>query len=253
MDADGALGLKAIKGEGGITIVQSPESAKFGEMPRQGIAADHVDLIFPPAKIGLELAHLARRFSHPELLPLEEGDVPPKEESHFTRILTLLRGVSGIEFQNYKSTTLLRRIARRMLLKGSHTLGDYVELLQTEHQELRDLQEDVLISVTRFFRDPEVFNALKQDLFPRLFEDRRPEQPVRIWVAGCSSGEEVYSLAICLFEFFSNHSINAPIQIFGTDASEHSVEKARLGIYPETITAEVSARTLEPLLRQVRP
>jgi two-component system CheB/CheR fusion protein len=244
MDADGALGLKAIKGEGGITIVQSPESAKFGEMPRQGIAADHVDLILPPGKIGLELAQLALRFSHPELLPLEEGDAPPKEGSHFTRILTLLRGVSGIEFQNYKSTTLLRRIARRMLLKGTHTLGDYVKLLQTQHQELSDLQEDVLINVTRFFRDPEVFDALKQDLFQRLFEGRRPQQPVRIWVAGCSSGEEVYSLAICLFEFFSNHSIDAPIQIFGTDASEHSVEKARLGIYPETITAEVSPERL---------
>ncbi|MGI8959507.1 MAG: CheR family methyltransferase [Bryobacteraceae bacterium] len=244
MDSDGALGLKAIKGEGGITIAQSPESAKFGEMPRQGIAADHVDLILPPAQIGLELARLARQFAHPELLPSKESIVPPAEEPHFTRILTLLRGVSGIDFQNYKPATLRRRIARRMLLKRCANIADYVQLLQTQPQELPDLQEDVLISVTHFFRDPEVFDALKQDLFPRLFESRKPEEPVRVWVAGCSSGEEVYSLAICLLEFFSTQPIDPPFQIFGTDASEQSVEKARLGIYPESITGEVSPERL---------
>jgi two-component system, chemotaxis family, CheB/CheR fusion protein len=244
MDSDGALGLKAIKGEGGITIAQSPESAKFGEMPRQGIAADHVDLILPPAQIAAELSRLGRQFAHPEILPSPENIVSPTEEPHFTRILTLLRNVSGIDFQNYKPSTLRRRIARRMLLKRCANIADYVQLLQTRHQEVRDLQEDMLISVTHFFRDPEVFNALKQDLFPRLFQDRVPEQPVRIWVAGCSSGEEVYSLAISLLEFFSTQSMEPPIQIFGTDASEQSVEKARLGIYPESITAEISPERL---------
>ncbi|MGI9073191.1 MAG: CheR family methyltransferase [Bryobacteraceae bacterium] len=244
MDSDGALGLKAIKGEGGITIAQSPDSAKFGEMPRQGIAADHVDLILPPAQIGAELNRLGRQFAHPDLLLPQESIVPPTEEPHFNRILTLLRGVSGIDFQNYKPSTLRRRIARRMLLKRSANIADYVQLLQTRPQELRDLQEDILISVTHFFRDPEVFEALKEKLFPRLFEGRVPEQPVRVWVAGCATGEEVYSLAICLIEFFSAQSIEPPIQIFGTDASQLSVEKARLGIYPESITAEVSPERL---------
>jgi two-component system, chemotaxis family, CheB/CheR fusion protein len=244
MDSDGALGLKAIKGEGGISIAQSPDSAKYGEMPRQGIAADHVDLILPPAQIATELARLARLFAHPDLIPSREDMLPPAEEPHFTRILTLLRAVSGIDFQNYKPPTLRRRIARRMLLKRSSTIADYVQLLQTHAQELRDLQEDVLISVTRFFRDPEVFEALKNDLFPRLFENRMPEQPVRAWIAGCSTGEEAYSLAICLIEYFSGLGIEAPIQVFGSDASEQSIEKARLGIYPESIMAEVSPERL---------
>ncbi|MFL6353522.1 MAG: CheR family methyltransferase [Bryobacteraceae bacterium] len=243
MDSDGALGLKAIKGDGGITMAQSPESAKFGEMPRQGIAADHVDLVLPPAEIAAEMTRLGRQFAYPELLPSHETILPP-EQPHFSRILRLLRGVSGIEFQNYKPTTLRRRLARRMLLKKCSNLAEYVQQLETDPQEIRDLQEDVLISVTHFFRDPEVFDALKQDLFPRLFQDRQPEQPVRIWVAGCSSGEEVYSLAICLLEFFSNHGIEPPIQIFGSDASEQSVERARLGIYPESIMAEVSPARL---------
>ena len=235
MDSDGALGLKAIKGEGGITMAQSPESAKFGEMPRQGIAADHVDLVLPPAQIAAELVRLARQFTHHELLPSQPNIVLPTEEPHFTRILTLLRGVSGIDFQNYKPTTLRRRIARRMLLKRCANIADYVQLLQTQPQELRALQEDVLISVTHFFRDPDVFDALQQDLFPRLFESRVRQEPVRVWVAGCSSGEEVYSLAICLLEFFSTQSIEPVIQIFGTDASDQSVEKARLGIYPKAL------------------
>jgi two-component system, chemotaxis family, CheB/CheR fusion protein len=244
MDSDGALGLKAIKGEGGISIVQNPESAKFGEMPRQGIAADHVDLILAPAQIAAELVRLGRQFAYPDLLSPQEPIIPAEEEPHFTRILTLLRGVSGIEFQNYKPTTLRRRIARRMLLKRRANLAEYVQLLQTQPQELRDLQEDVLISVTHFFRDPEVFDALKQDIFPGFFRDRQPEQPVRIWAAGCSTGEEVYSLAMCLLEFFSTQRIAFPIQIFGTDASDQSIEKARLGIYPESITAEVSSERL---------
>lgn len=244
MDSDGALGLKAIKGEGGITIAQSPESAKYGEMPRQGIAADHVDLVLPPAQIAAELARLGRQFAHPEVLPLQEDIVPPAEEPHFSRILTLLRGVSGIDFRNYKPNTLRRRIARRMLLKRSDNIAGYVQLLQTLPQELRDLQEDVLISVTRFFRDPEVFDALKQELFPRMLQGRMPEQSARVWVAGCSTGEEAYSLAICLLEYFSSLAIELPIQIFGTDASEQSVERARLGIYPESITAEVSPERL---------
>jgi two-component system, chemotaxis family, CheB/CheR fusion protein len=244
MDSDGALGLKAIKGEGGITMAQSLESAKFGEMPRQGIATDHVDLVLPPAQIAAELGRLARQFAHHELLPLQQSIVLPAEEPHFTRTLTLLRGVSGIDFQNYKPTTLRRRLARRMLIKRCATIADYVQVLQTQPQELRALQEDVLISVTHFFRDPDVFDALQQELFPRLFETRLRQEPIRVWVAGCASGEEVYSLAICLLEFFSTQSIEPLIQIFGTDASDQSVEKARLGIYPESITAEVSPERL---------
>lgn len=244
MDSDGALGLKAIKGEGGIAIVQNPESAQFTEMPRSGIAVDHVDLILPPPQIGLELARLARQFDRPDLVPLEEGQIEPSNEQHFTRILTLLRGVSGIDFRLYKPTTLRRRIARRMLVNKSETLGQYVQLLQSRPDELRDLQEDALINVTRFFRDPEVFDILASDIFPSLFEERLPEQQVRVWVPGCSSGEEVFSIAISLLEYFTSKPVEPTIQIFGTDVSEHSIEKARSGVYPQSIIADVSPERL---------
>ncbi len=239
-DSDGALGLRAIKGEGGISIVQQPESARFADMPRSGIAADHVDLVLPPLEIGIELARLAARFHDPGLQPLEDGALPPGEDQDFTRIVTLLRGVSGIEFRQYKPATLRRRIGRRMMLKRISGLDEYLRFLQKDPDELRELQEDVLINVTRFFRDPEVWEALKNDIFPRLFEGRSPDQQVRIWVPGCASGEEAYSICICLLEYLATQSLDPPIQIFATDASERSIERARAGIYPDSSTADVS-------------
>src|SRR5579871_49604 len=239
-DSDGALGLKAIKGEGGITIVQSPESARFSEMPLSSISADHVDRILPPGQIGPELAQLAKQFREPVLQRLEEGMPPASEDPHFFRILTLLRGVSGVDFRLYKPTTIRRRIARRMLLHRVHGLPEYANFLQGNAKELRELQEDALINVTRFFRDPAVFDALKSEVLPRIFENREADQQVRIWVAGCSSGEEAYSIAMCLLEYISSESIEPTIQIFGTDASDPNIQKARMGIFPESIAAEVS-------------
>ncbi|HLH19150.1 MAG TPA: CheR family methyltransferase [Bryobacteraceae bacterium] len=239
-DADGTLGLKAIKGEGGITIVQSPESARFSEMPRSGLSIDHVDRVLPPGQIATELAQLGRQFREPSLRLVEEGAPQPGVETHFSRILNLLRGVSGVDFRLYKPTTIRRRIARRMLLHRIQTLGEYVSFLQGNGKELRELQEDSLINVTRFFRDPQVFDALKQMVFPRIFDGREPDQQVRIWVAGCSSGEEAYSIAICLLEYLAGQPFEPPIQIFGTDASDLNIQRARVGIYPESIAGEVS-------------
>ncbi len=244
MDSDGALGLKAIKGEGGIAIVQTPESAQYPDMPKSGIAVDHVDLILPPAQIGLELARLARQFARPGLIPLERGHVLPETEQQFNRILTLLRGVSGIDFRFYKPATVRRRIARRMLIHKLDDLKEYVQLLQSRPGELRDLQEDVLINVTRFFRDPEVFDSLARDVFPRLFAGRPIEEQVRVWVSACSSGEEAYSFAMCLLEYFAGEPIEPPIQIFGTDVSDDSIEKARAGVYPQSIISDVSPERL---------
>jgi two-component system CheB/CheR fusion protein len=244
MDNDGSLGLTAIKGEGGIAIVQSPESALFAAMPRSGIAVDHVDLILPPAQIAVELGLLARQFQSSGLLALEQRRAAPDDAQHITRILSMLRSVSGIDFRLYKSATIRRRIARRMLLNKIDRLVEYVEFLQRDPQEVKKLHEDVLINVTRFFRDPEVFEAVGFELLPSLLSDHATDRPVRLWVAGCSTGEEVYSLAICLLEYFANHKAEPAIQIFGTDANEFSVEKARQGIYPESISADVSADRL---------
>jgi two-component system CheB/CheR fusion protein len=244
MDSDGALGMRAIKGEGGITIVQAPESARYPDMPRSSISADHIDIVSTPRAIAAQLAQLGRQFRESSIRLLQEGVPPDGEEQHFGRILGLMRSVSGVDFRLYKPSTVRRRIARRMLLHRIDTLRDYLAFLQANPSEVRDLQEDALINVTRFFRDPEVFEAFKTTVLPQIFQDRDSSQQVRIWVAGCSSGEETYSLAICLLEYLTNISVEPPIQIFGTDASESSIQKARNGLYPETIVAEVSPERL---------
>ena len=239
-DSDGALGLKAIKGEGGVAIVQSPESATHASMPRSSIAADHVDLVLPPGEIAIELGRIADQFGRPEVRLLDEGRVPEGEEQAYQRIVQLLRSFSGIEVRQYKPETIRRRIARRMLLLHKESLAEYHRFLQIRSDELRSLQEDILINVTRFFRDPEFWDALQTGIFPAVFHERRTDRPVRVWCAGCSTGEEAYSLAISLIEYISRNGLDMPIQIFGTDASDRSIEMARIGIYPETIAADVS-------------
>src|SRR5579884_2844693 len=240
MDSDGALGLRAIKGEAGITLVQAPESARFPDMPRSSISTDQVDMILTPEQIAAHLAELSTRFRSPELQRIEEGVPELGDDRHFARIISLLKGVSGVDYRLYKPTTLQRRIARRMMMQRIDTLAEYVSILQASPYELRELQEDILINVTRFFRDPDVFEALKQSVFPEILDNRPSDQQVRMWVAGCSSGEEVYSLAICLLEVLTGNAVEPSIQIFGTDASEASIQRARLGIYPETIGNDVS-------------
>lgn len=243
-DGDGGLGLRAIKGEGGISIVQAPDSARFPEMPCNGILADHVDLILSPQAIAKELERLAREFKAPELRSLEEGRLKEEDEQCVARLMSLLRGVSGLDFRNYKAAIFQRRLARRMMLKHIENLPDYLRYVQARPDELGKLQEDALIHVTRFFREPEVFDTLKEQILPKLFEGRFVDQQVRIWSAGCASGEETYSLAMVVLEFLAGRSLEAAIQIFGTDASELSIEQARVGLYPESITADVSPERL---------
>lgn len=243
-DGDGALGLKAIRGEGGIALVQRPDTAGFPEMPSTSISSDHVDKILSPAEIASELAELGKQLRGPAVRQLEEGLPQAAEEQAFVRIVNLLRGFSGIDFRLYKPTTVRRRIARRMLLHRFETLTEYTAFLQGNPKELRELQEDALINVTRFFRDTGVFEALKQMILPRIFEGRELDQQVRIWVAGCSTGEEVYSIAICLLEYLTGQPFEPPIQIFGTDASDQNIQKARTGIFPESVAGEVSPERL---------
>jgi two-component system CheB/CheR fusion protein len=243
-DGDGALGLEAIRGEGGISLVQSPETAGFPEMPRTSISTDHVDKILSPAEIASELAQIGKQFFQPAIRRLEESTPEAGEEQSFVRILNLLQGVSGIDFRLYKPSTIRRRIARRMLLQQFQTLSEYAGCLQGNPKELRDLQEDVLINVTRFFRDPAVFEALQERILPRILKGRDPRQQVRVWVAGCSTGQEVYSIAICLLEFFAGKPLEPSIQMFGTDASDQNIYKARAGIFPESIASEISPERL---------
>jgi two-component system CheB/CheR fusion protein len=239
-DADGALGLKAIKGEGGIALVQSPDSAMHSDMPRNSIASDHVDLVIPPAEIAVELGRLAHQFTRPEVRSLEDGTTAPEDAQSYQKILQLLRSLSGLDLRQYKPETIRRRIARRMILLRMERLTDYFRLLQMRSDELRVLQEDVLINVTRFFRDPGFWESVRINVLPALFQDRPPERPVRVWSAGCSTGEEAYSLAITVLEYLSRNGLETPVQIFGTDASDQSVETARTAIYPESLAGEIS-------------
>ena len=243
-DGDGASGLKAIKGEGGFALVQSPESAQHSSMPRSSIAADHVDLVVPPRELATELQRLALQFTRPGVRLLEESDVPITDEQSFGRILQMLRTVSGLDLRQYKSDTIRRRIARRMVLLRTDTLAEYVRFLQLRSDELKVLQEDVLISVTRFFRDSGLWHALSMEILPAFFTGRPSERPVRIWCAGCSSGEEVYSFAIIMLEYLIANGLETTVQIFGTDASERSIDMARTATYPETLVSEISADRL---------
>lgn len=243
-DADGALGLKAIKGEGGIALVQSPDSAMHEDMPRNSIASDHVDLVIPPAEIALELGRLARQFDRPEVRSLEEGAISPDDEQSYQKILQILCGFSGLDLRQYKPETIRRRIARRMLLLRMDQLSHYLRFLQVRPDELRTLQEDVLINVTRFFRDPQFWESVRSNVLPVVLQDRPPERPIRIWCAGCSTGEEAYSLAILTLEYLAQHGLDSPVQVFGTDASEQSIETARVAVYPEPLLADVSPERL---------
>lgn len=243
-DADGALGLKAIKGEGGIALVQSPDTAQHSGMPRSSIASDHVDMVLPPEEIAIELGRLAHQFTRPEVRSLEVGTAAADDEHSFQKILQLLRGLSGLDLRLYKQETIRRRIARRMILLRMENLQQYLRFLQTRGDELRKLQEDALINVTRFFRDPGMWDSLRANVLPALFQDRPPERSLRIWCAGCSTGEEPYSLAIAVLEYLSQRGLDTPLQVFGTDVSEQSIETARTALYPETVAADISPERL---------
>ena len=240
--SDGTLGMKAIKAEGGITFAQDIKSAKYSDMPRNAIATGCIDFVLPPDAIARELIRLAQ---HPYVRQASEREELSAEgDNELRKIFALLRTATGVDFTHYKLSTIRRRIKRRMLLHKAQTLKDYILCLQESRAELDALFQDILIHVTGFFRDPEVFEALKKEVFPNLTKNRPSGSPIRIWAPGCSTGEEVYSVAISLLEFLGDSPNSMDIQIFATDISESALEKARAGVYLDSITAEVSPERL---------
>ncbi len=233
-DGDGAQGLKAVKVAGGITFAQCQSTARFDGMPNTAVATGDVDFVLPPEAIAEKLIELSRSplLFYPE--PLIAIEQPPQPGNALTTIFALLRTTTGVDFTLYKPTTLDRRIQRRMLLYKLERLEDYAHYLQAHPIEVQALYEDILIHVTSFFREPEAFEYLKTEVFPSISQNKSADNPIRIWVAGCSTGEEVYSIAICLLEFFSDRASVPPIQIFATDISEAAIGKARLGFYLDT-------------------
>ncbi|BAZ20051.1 signal transduction histidine hinase [Kalymmatonema gypsitolerans NIES-4073] len=252
-DSDGARGVEAIKGAGGLTFAQCQETAQVDSMPNTAIATGQVDFILPPDKIAQKLAEISR---HPYIanLPVTESQAnlsSPASQDAVSIIFNLLRKATGVDFTYYKQTTLNRRIQRRMLLYKLERLEDYARYLQSNPAEVMALYHDALIHVTSFFRDPESFEALKSLVFPVIIKDKTPGTPIRIWVAGCSTGEEAYSLAICLLEFLADQVPRVPIQIYATDISETVIEHARNGIYTPSQVANVSPERLYRFFVQV--
>jgi len=242
--SDGTLGLKAIKAEGGIAFAQDEKTAKYDSMPRSAIAAGCVDFVLPPEGIAKELASIGR---HPYLMHArarEVDDLLAAGDDEINQILNLVRGATGDDFTYYKKSTIKRRIRRRMVLHKMEKLAQYLRFLRGRREELQELYQDILVNVTGFFRDPAVYQALKKRVFPALLKNRSVDSALRVWVAGCSTGEEAYSIAISALEFLGEAKSNVPIQIFGTDISEVAIEKARSGKYAEGISADVSPERL---------
>jgi len=243
-DGDGALGLKTIKVAGGITFAQCEASAQVSSMPNTAAATGHVDFILSPEGIAACLAKISRHpyVTYPEPEKTFEGLA--QDKNPLKNIFTLLQADTGIDFTHYKHTTLKRRIMRRMTFYKLDMLEDYAKYLQSNPKEVEALAQEFLIHVTSFFRDPEVFQALIEQVFPSIMIDRAPDDPIRIWVAGCSTGEEVYSIAICLREFLDAQETVPKIMIFGTDISEAAIEKARSGTYIPSLVEQISPERL---------
>jgi len=245
---DGTLGLRAIKEVGGMAMAQDPESAKYDGMPRSAIATGLVDYILPAREMPEQLiAYVQHAFGR---APRKAPDAVPKTNDLHKKIFVLLRAQTGYDFSYYKQNTVRRRIERRLALHQIEKLDAYVRYLQKNPLEVEALFQELLIGVTSFFRDPEAFEVLAEQVTPRLLTGRGSGEPLRVWVPGCSTGEEAYSIAILLQEQVEAKRLDLKIQVFATDIDREAIDKARSGIYPNSIAADVSPERLARFFRQ---
>jgi two-component system, chemotaxis family, CheB/CheR fusion protein len=242
--ADGSLGLKAVKEGGGLVIAQSPDEAGYDGMPRSAIITKAVDFVLPVAKIPEALVTYSERITFARAK--SSSRLPDDAQDWFPAIIDLLRLETAHDFTLYKTGTLQRRIERRMAM-AAIGIGDgdrYLEILRSDTNERDRLAKDLLINVTSFFRDPEVFDLLATKIIPDMVDSHQPDQPLRIWIAGCSTGEETYSLAMLFREAITAAKRNIKLQVFASDIDPDAVSSAREGLYPETIEADVSSARL---------
>lgn len=235
---DGTEGTKAIKREGGVTLAQDA-TAQYGSMPQSAIATGCVDFILPTSGLAREIVRIGA-----QAVSLAKTPEPGPDDRDYGQVLAAMRKASGVDFASYKHSTLRRRLQRRLVVRGLPDLPSYVALLKRDPAEASALCEEALIHVTGFFRESEAFDALAMHVFPRLCDGRPDDAAIRVWVPGCSTGEEVYSLAIGLIEFLEGAHREIPIKIFGTDLSLAVINKARAGWYPESIERDVSTARL---------
>jgi len=249
--SDGTAGLRAIKAAGGITFAQD-DSAKFSAMPRNAIQSGFVDAALSPKEIARELRRIAE---HPYIQKAPQDGAGPDSEyavlDHLSRIFLTLKKYTGVDFTAYKQSTLQRRIQRRMALHRIERLRQYANFLRGNDKEIQELFNDLLINVTRFFRDEGAFKALKKRFIPALIKQKGRKGDLRVWVPGCATGEEVYSLAICILEALGAAASTMRVQVFGTDLSEMAIDRARLGIYSSAIEKDVSPQRLQSFFKKL--
>jgi two-component system CheB/CheR fusion protein len=241
--SDGTLGVRSIKGKGGMVMAQNPESTEFDGMPRSALATGLVDFELPPAEMAAQLMnYLAHAFGKPFS---KSAAIPtPNDENALKKIFILVRSQIGHDFSQYKSSTVNRRIERRMAVNRIDTLENYVKFAQQKPAEVEALFRDLLIGVTNFFRDTEAFQALEEQIIPKLFVDKPAGAVIRVWVPGCSTGEEAYSIAILLQERIEAMKQSYTLQVFATDIDSQAIAKARTGVYPASIAVDLSKERL---------
>ena len=240
--SDGTLGIRAIKGEGGMAMAQDPDSTEYDGMPRSAIATGLVDYVLPPARMPAQLiayaAHAFGKSVGPESLKSSEAD------DLLRRIFLTLRNQTGHDFSQYKNNTITRRVERRMAVHQIEQLDGYVRYLEETPAEVEALFQDLLIGVTRFFRDPEAFAVLQEKIIPLIVDGKSAGAPIRVWVPACSTGEEAYSIAMLLQEHIDTLKQKFKIQVFATDIDSQAIERARAGVYPGNIAADISQERL---------
>jgi len=240
--SDGTLGVRAIKGEGGMVMAQNPESTEFDGMPHSALATGLVDYELPPAKMPAQLiAYAAHAFGKPPPLAVAHT---PRIENALKKIFILLRAQTGHDFSQYKPSTINRRIERRMAVHQIEAIDNYVKYLQQTPSEVQELFRDLLIGVTNFFRDPKAFHELEAHIIPKLFKDKPANAAIRVWSTGCSTGEEAYSVAILLQERMEALKQSYTVQVFATDIDSRAIATARAGVYPASIAADITPERL---------
>lgn len=248
--SDGSRGIREISEAGGIVMVQDSKSAKFDGMPVNAQATGMVDLVASPSEISKAIVRYIRGGLQPLSLTRTDGIVPASEGVE--NIFELLRSHSGLDFSHYKSGTVARRIERRIQLGNYQSLERYIKELQGNSAELHELYKDLLIGVTRFFRDPVAFDQLREKVVPRLVEECAEGEAIRIWCAGCASGEEAYSIAILFDEYIADHKPSIEVKVFATDVHKKSLNFATRGVYPQSAVADVSEQRLHKYFRKQR-
>jgi two-component system CheB/CheR fusion protein len=240
--SDGTQGVRAIKGEGGLAMAQTPESAEYDGMPRSAIATGDVDHVLAPSEMAIQLISYAAQTFGNYMKP--KTALLPDTQNALKKIFVILRAQTGHDFSQYKLSTVQRRIDRRMAVYQIDTIGRYLKHLQVTPTEVEALFRDLLIGVTNFFRDPEAFQILEEQFIPKLFAEKPAGAVIRVWSPGCSTGEEAYSLAILLVEGMEAVKKNYTIQVFATDIDSQAIATARVGLYPAGIAADVSPERL---------